>query len=264
MILANLFKLFHHLGMKILIILVFLVSCAQKVVNPPRNLVLIQGVHLGADAWEGVKNLLDPKLFKIMDLGRIGRDTVGAASLKDIADQSCKLIPANSILVAHSYGGAIGNQMVGICSEKISKIIYVTAIVPLAEEGPFDLMNKTDQMNYGKIVTIGKFKIIPKEAQTYFKLSDPSITPSAELPGLHSEWVSLGSEMLNYDQAVFQAIPKVYLYTERDPVLSLTTQFQFTSRAGIKDSDGMQTGHYPMISNPERLSALITKWAKQN
>lgn len=241
-----------------------LAGCAQapKKEIIKQNLVLIQGVHLDGSSWNDLKGKLDAESFSIMDLGRIGRDTETAASLKMIAEQSCAAVPEKSSLVAHSFGGAIANSMTGICPEKISKIIYVSALVPLNGEKPFDLMNKTDKTNYGKVVTFGKFKIVPKEAITFFKGTDAQVNTEGTLPQLYPEWSSLGSEAVIYDEAKFSAIPKVYLYTEKDTVISLTTQFQYTSRTGIKNSDGIPTGHFPMISNPERLAQLITKWSK--
>jgi pimeloyl-ACP methyl ester carboxylesterase len=241
-----------------------LASCAQapKKEIVKQNLVLIQGVHLDGNAWNELKTKLDPETFSVMDLGRIGRDTETAASLKMIAEQSCAAIPEKSTVVAHSFGGAIANSMTGICPDKITKIIYVSALVPLNGEKPFDLMNKTDKTNYAKVVTYEKFKIVPKEASAFFRGTDPQVKTEGPLAELYSEWISLGGEAVIYDEAKFSAIPKVYLYTERDTVISLTTQFQYTSRTGIKHSDGIATGHFPMISNPEKLATLITKWTK--
>ncbi len=246
--------------MKNLILLLLVVSCAQTRKVAPKNLVLIQGIYLDGTAWKAVKKRLDNKAYNMLDLGRTGRDTQKPASLTQIATESCQAIPSTSILVAHSFGGAISNQMAGICPEKISKIIYVSALVPLKGEKPFDLMTRTDKTNISKVVTLGKFKSIPK-GSTYYAFSDSVINSTTELPPLYPEWMSLGHEDIQYDEAKFKAIPKAYIYTEKDPILSLTTQFQYTSRSGIQNSDGIPTGHYPMLSNPERLTVLINKWS---
>jgi hypothetical protein len=130
----------------------------------------------------------------------------------------------------------------------------------LKGEKPFDLMNETDKANVSKVVTSGIFKSIPK-GNTFYAQTDSWINPSTMLPPLYPEWLSLGAEDINYDEKKFNAIPKAYIYTEKDNFISLTTQFQYTSRSGIQNSDGIPTGHYPMLSNPERLTALISKWA---
>lgn len=249
--------------MKTLLLALLLVGCAQtKKQLPLQNLVLIQGVHVDGTVWNEVTKRLNANSFNVINLERIGRDSEKAASLKDIATQSCQKIPMKSTVVAHSYGGAIVNSMTGICPDKIQKIIYISAVVPLSGEKPFDLMNKTDKMNYSKVVTFGKYKIIPKEAKTFFQTADATINSKTELPMLHSEWMSLSTEDVVYDEAKFNAIPKAYIYTEKDMIISLTTQFQYTSRTGIRHYDGIPTGHYPMLSNPERLSVLIKKWAQ--
>lgn len=247
--------------MKNLLILLLVMSCAQTKKTAPKNLVFIQGIYLDATAWRPVKEKMDATAFNMMDLGRQGRDTQKPASLTQIAKMSCKTIPQNSILVAHSFGGAISNQMAGICPEKISKIIYVSALIPLKGEKPFDLMTKTDLANHSKAVTFGKFKIIPKAGNVFFPMTDATIHSSTQLPPLYSEWLSLDSEAISYDEFKFGAIPKAYILTEKDSIISLTTQFQYTSRTGIKNTDGIPTGHFPMLSNPERLSVLITKCA---
>lgn len=244
--------------MKNILFLFLLVACANTPSQKPRqNLVLIQGVHVDGTVWHDLKTILSKENLNIMDLGRVGRDSEEAASLRNIATLSCKEIPQKSTLVVHSYGGAIANQISGTCPDKIKRVIYVTAVVPLKGEKPFDLMNKTDQRNYSKVVTFGRFKIIPKDALTYFKETDPKMNLERQLPALHSEWISLISESINYDEEKFKALPKTYIYTKNDPVLSLTTQFQYTSRTNISDVKGIEAGHFPMLSNPEALAQEI-------
>ncbi len=248
--------------MKNLFLFLLLVGCAQtqKPVKK-HNLVLIQGVHLDGQSWNEVKNRLNPEEFTVTITDRAGRDDNNPASVRNIAERSCALFQEPSTIVAHSYGGAIANAMVGTCPMKIRGIIYISALVPLHGEKPFDLMNKTDNAAYSKIVTFGKYKIIPK-ANVFFTGADPMIPATATLPNLYAEWLSLGGEAITHDPKVYSSIPRAYIYTEKDPVVSLTTQFQYTSRSGIKNYDGIQTGHFPMISNPEKLTQLIVKWAK--
>lgn len=248
---------------KLLLLLLILVGCAQQTPKEVKkqNIVLIQGVHLDGSSWNEVKTRLEANNFAVTLVDRAGRDDKTPASLRNIAVRSCALVKEPSIIVAHSFGGAIVNSMVGTCPMKITSIIYVSALVPLHGEKPFDLMNKTDNANYQKIVTFGKMKIIPKGAE-FYKGADPQIPSTAVLPPLYAEWTSLGAEEVTFDPKVYSPIPKAYISTEKDPVVSLTTQFQYSSRAGIKNYDGIETGHFPMLSNPEKLTQFIMKWAK--
>jgi pimeloyl-ACP methyl ester carboxylesterase len=74
--------------------------------------------------------------------------------------------------------------------------------------------------------------------------------------------MSLTEEPIEYNVTHFNAIPKVYLYTAKDPVITLSTQTRYTERTKITDTDSLATGHFPMLSDPTTLAALLQKWAK--
>ena len=59
------------------------------------------------------------------------------------------------------------------------------------------------------------------------------------------------------------AIPKAYVYTQRDKVVGIETQKKYYRRAGITQTRGIKTGHFPMISNPEMLAKIVLKWAEK-
>jgi hypothetical protein len=68
-------------------------------------------------------------------------------------------------------------------------------------------------------------------------------------------------EVVNYDAEQFASLPKAYIVTERDPVVGAATQEVFVKDAGIKEVQGIPTGHFPMISKPELLSHMILKFS---
>jgi pimeloyl-ACP methyl ester carboxylesterase len=243
-----------------------LVGCSHAPVAPPvqitPTLVFIQGVHLDGQVWDATKSEIDSSAFHVMDLDRLGRDEKFPASLKEIASLSCHAIPAGSILVGHSYGGAIANEMFGICPDKITKIIYLSAVIPLVGEKPFDKLSEANQKAYAKAVTFKDPKIIPRAPKKFFKATDKQVDLKKPLPRLYPEWMSLTTETVDYDVSRFRALPKVYLYTTKDPVISLETQKRYTERTNIQNTDSIATGHFAMISNPTALGELIQKWAK--
>lgn len=242
--------------MKKILLLSLLVGCSITPPKPEQTFVLIPGLHQGEDLWTEVIPYLESAHFKVVNLGRLGRDTEDAPSLGSVAGLSCQNIPLKSVVVAHSYGGAVAHQMVGICPEKIERLIYVTGFAPQNKEKPLDVLNKTDQRNYSKIVTFGRFKIVPKDANSFYKGAAPELS-SEKFKPLHSEWISLISEAIKYDEATFDKIPKSYISTQGDPLLSMTTQFKYMSRIGIKDVQGLKSDHYPMLSHPQELSRII-------
>ena len=223
-----------------------------------KHLVFIQGVHLDEKSWDAVKQNFNTDQYECSDLKRLGRDGQEPASLKEIARQAAEKIPTNAILVAHSYGGAIANALVGICPEKIQKIIYLAAVVPLRGEKPFDKLAPADQKAYGSAVDFQPPKIIPKDAKTFFKQTDPVVDLNSPLPHLYPEWISLTTEAIEYSDKDFNRIPKAYIHTLKDPVFSDTTQELFARRASIREiTKGLPTGHFPMFSDPVTLAELI-------
>lgn len=250
--------------MKKFILLVLFFGCAHKPQTVKKSLVFIQGYHLDGASWDEVIKLITKEDFESLSLDRIGRDQSSPASLNEIARVSCKQSPKHSILVAHSFGGAIATAMYGLCPEKISKIIYISAVVPKNGEKPFDrLRNRQDQAKYAKAVTFDKIKIYPREPKKFYAALDPEVNIDTveNLPKLHTEWMSLTFEVVNYDAEQFASLPKSYIVTEKDPVMGADTQEMFVKDAVIKEVQGIPTGHFPMIAKPELLSRMILKFA---
>lgn len=254
--------------MKNIFILLLFVGCAltkeELSVRPEKTLVFIQDYHLDGKSWDDVKNRIPADQFGMMNLDRMGRDRKKPASLKDIAKMSCSTIPLKSILVAHSYGGAIATDMMGICPFKILKIIYISAVVPKDGEKPFDrVKNQEAQKLYAKAVTMDGKKITPRGPKTFYKIMDPNIDLNKNLPTLYPEYLSLNFEKVSYNPVLFKSLPKVYIYTENDPVVPMDVQKMFVRGAYIDQTEGIASGHYPMISQPEKLAGLILLWAKK-
>ena len=252
--------------MKNLILFFLIVGCAHspKPETSPKRIVLIQGVHLDELSWGPVKSRLETHGYEIQTLNRLGRDRAPSASLRDIARQSCEAVPKRSTVVAHSFGGAIVNAMVGICPEKIARIIYVSALVPISGEKPFLQMSNHDQMEYGKAVDFKMGQIKPKNPYQFFKVTDPTYRyHKRTAPPLYGESMNLSMEAVEYDEKVLKEIPRSYIYTLKDNVISLKTQEFYTSRSQITQTAGVQTGHFPMISNPEALTMEILNFAKK-
>jgi pimeloyl-ACP methyl ester carboxylesterase len=246
--------------MKKIVALLLLASCSRtplKIIK--KNLVLIQGYHLDETSWNEVKKYIPVNQFNIITLGRLGRESSQPASLANIANVSCGRIHNNSILIAHSFGGAIANAMFGSCPQKISKIIYISAVVPKNDEKPFARMSeKADQENYAKIVTFNKTSITPKAPEIFYPGMDSEIDmKQGHLPKLYSEPMSLMEEAVHYELASFNKLRKSYIMTEKDQVVSLKTQEMFIRDARIKESGGIPTGHFPMITKPEDLTEMI-------
>ena len=247
--------------MKNLFILLVFIACARTPTpRPEKTLVFIQGFHLDEKSWDQVVDRIPKDKFNVQTFGRLARET---GSLKQIATETCDDLPTHSILVAHSFGGAIANAMFGVCPDKILKIIYISALIPNNNERPFDrVKSKEDQANYSKAVSFADKKMIPKQSNIFYQAMDSEVDMGMkDLPHVYEETMDLGSEKLSFEASEFEKLPKSFIITGKDPVVGLKTQQLFISSAKITEVDTIPTGHFPMISKPQLLSEIILKWA---
>lgn len=230
-------------------------------VSPERTLVLIQGYHLDENSWNDLILNIPEDRYDVQTLGRIARDENKPASIKTIAIKSCQEIYANSIIVAHSFGGAIAGQMYGYCPQKILKVIYISAIIPNVDELPFARMkNEKEQAAYAEAVSFDGQFITPKDPKVFFKYMDSEVdTNSTTLPRLFAESMNLTKEEVFYNPERFNRLPKAYIITTKDLIVTPETQKMFISDAGITAIEKISTGHFPMISDPKKLADIILK-----
>lgn len=236
-------------------ILIF-VSCThiakEKIVIPN---VFIHGSHFDKDIWNPViESLVAYQNIAITLKGRGGRAAVG---LTEMAKDVCNQVPTQSRIIAHSFGGAVANQMVGICPQKIERIIYIAALVPIKGEQSFDVVSKADQDAYGKAVIFKKDTIEPRKKLTFLEAMDSEIhTKNIPLFKIYAESYKPGEDRIAYDLKMFASIPKYYIYTSRDEIVGSSTQESYTKRTTMIKTTTVPTGHLPMLSDP---SKLVTK-----
>jgi pimeloyl-ACP methyl ester carboxylesterase len=238
-------------------LLVIFSACSHAPGSKPKATnVFIHGSHMDGEVWTPVIELLTNMDNMVVTLkGRAENEHI---SLTEMASDVCSKISIRSNLIVHSFGGAVANQMVGICPKKIERIIYVTAIVPLKGEQAFDLMSAKDQAAYGKAVVFTKNRIRPKESKIFWATFDPEIsTKNIPMLTLYTESFKTGEDQITYDTTTFDKIPKCYIYTTKDPLISLATQEKYAKRITLNKTEKLEVGHYPMLSDYYGSAAAI-------
>ncbi|MNK07462.1 Pyrethroid hydrolase [compost metagenome] len=248
--------------MKYIVALValFLASCTHKPEESVRkSVVFIHGSHFDSGAWSQVLPELQD-LYDTHTITLMGRDEVEHASLTEMAKDACEQVQTPSVMVGHSFGGAVINQMMGICPEKVQGIVYVTALVPLKGEKPFDAMGKADQAAYEKAVTFKKDRIVPKATATFLKAMDADVIVKP-LPDvrLYSESYIGGADPIIYEDAAFAQVPKYYIYATHDQIVQMTSQKKYTDRTKMRKTESVESGHLPMLSKPKELAGALKK-----
>lgn len=243
-------------------VLLFSVSCATSNSVKPgqKTIVLVHGAHLDGASWNSVKQILETNHKAVIAPTMPGRDNNKDVDLNTYAQAVCDQAPENSIIVGHSQGGAIANQMVGLCADKISKIIYVAAVVPLNGERPFDLMEKRDEKAYSKTVVFKKDRVEPRNKRAFLRaMAQDFDYKTTKSPAIHSEPTKVSGTVLKFSSEDFDAIPKAYVFAETDQIITPLTQKKYTDRTEFQETYTLVSGHLPMVTKPAALADVILK-----
>ena len=245
--------------------ILFLASCASQNYakqHKKTNLILITGSHLDETSWSEVSKNLDEAHFAVFALPRLGRDADQPLHLKQIAEMACQKLEGPTVVVAHSFGGATANEMTGVCPDKISKIIYIAALVPLNGEHPTDQLKGSDQKLYMSIVEVGKDRISPKSNFKFLNGMDSEVSKNeAALPAVFPESMLNLGDVIEFKNDTFNAIPKYYVFTSKDQVIAPEYQKKLSQRITLAGSETIQSGHLPLLSKPKEVADIIKAFA---
>jgi predicted alpha/beta hydrolase family esterase len=185
------------------------------------------------------------------------------ANLSAAVAKVCKVVKLQHepvLLVGHSQAGAIITQATNSCADNIAGLVYVAAVVPLSGEKAFDLLS-VDDNNYFNLVTTmdaDKGQVVPNLNSPIKKIfiGDGVTDAVATLAVLNmvAEPIALGDETLNYDQSKFAQIPKFYVKTANDLIISPETQNKYLQRVKFNLFDTFYTGHSPFVTAPKDLA----------
>lgn len=240
----------------------FLMSCAH-ITAQKTSLLFISGSHMDQTSWTLVTNELKNDNFSILPLNRWGRDADKPAHLKLIAENACAQIGNRSIVVAHSFGGATANEMLGTCPDKIAKIIYVAGLIPMAEETPTAPLVGADQKLYMSAVTLSKDRITPKSPIEFANAMDLEFAKNQKsLPAVFPESMLTLGDQLEFSLSAFESVKKYYVFTSADRIITPSFQKKMAERAKITNSESIDSGHLPMLSAPKQLAQIIRKFAQ--
>ena len=186
-------------------------------------------------------------------------------TLKVYAESVCRFMKGPSIVVGHSQGGAVLNQMLGLCPDKVKGIIYIAAAIPFPGEKPFDLLGSADDEYYLKAVVAneerGLFMIEDMAAFIEGFAHDASTGLKQRVGYIAiNEPIAPSNSVLTFDLAKLQSIPKLAIKTAHDRIITPETQQKYLIRLKNVEIVEVASGHLPMITRPKELAAIISKF----
>lgn len=229
--------------------------------QPSIGILFISGAGLGTWIWKDVADQL-PNSSVVIDFESL-KKTSKNARLSAYADEALTQAQALNteqiIVVAHSAGGVIGEEVASRLGEKLAGFVAISAALP--EKGaPFLSVLPFPQ----NIIT-----------RVILKLAGTKPPESAIKAGLCNDLDNaLASRIVSsfspesihlYTDPVSAGAPTVqstYVFTSTDAEFPLSLQQKMAQRLDSPTIIQLDTGHLPMLTNPKAISAAVTALIK--
>lgn len=224
--------------------------------------VLVHGAWHGSWCWEKVVPLLESAGHKVIaeDLPGHGNDKtpLKGTSLKLYTQSVVSLINQQQepvILVGHSLGGMIITSVAEQIPDKISKLVYLTAYVPLNISLIRLAARDRDSQIRSAVQLKGWTVMIKRDAARalfYHDCPDEDVQRAKERLG--PEPIPPVFRKIQVSDDRFGSVVKIYIKATEDQAISLQMQEYMCGSISFQKIIEMKTGHSPFYSAPEELS----------
>lgn len=245
------------------------VSAKASVENP--TIILVHGALLDSTIWSSVQSYLQNRNYNVVTIDVPGRSGDGmdakVVSLDIAAKKLCNIAAMQHgpvIIAGHSQAGAIITQATAECGKIIKALVYIAAVVPLSDESTFMLLSDSDGRNFDQCVIADKiaglYRINSNGPLKEMFMDDASPAEvKRAIATMTAEPMRLGDDVLQYNEADFKAIPKFYIKTTEDRIISPQTQDNYIRRVNLKKVYQISSGHSPFLTKPHQLGAYLSE-----
>lgn len=251
-------------------------SCSKDDVETQKsyNYVIVHGAWQAPYAWQAVKKNLEKngdKVF-VVELPGHGDDqtspgTISLDLYKAKVIDALSKIDGKVILVGHSLGGMIISSVAEAVPEKIEKLIYVAAYLPVSGQTLDELahMDPDSQLGgEGVLIFDNENHTVDVKQDQIVNLFIPDGTPEVQslvLQNYREEPLIPFINPVTLTAENFGSVKKVYIKTLQDHVISPYLQDKMITTGEVKSVYQINTGHSPFLSQPDELTSLLTKIA---
>jgi len=239
------------------------------------DFLLIHGAMHGAWCWERVVPLLESHghTVTVPDLPGLGADTTPASEVSltswgRFTADILQNLPGKCILAGHSMGGMVISQAAEYAPERISALVYVTALLPTNGLAAFDLTRGDDILG-----DASRIQLQPTPDGQYIVPVDPDNARAFFYGETAKDWADRAMSLIvPQPLAVMQApaalsaerfgsVPRAYIECLRDRILSINLQRSMQAAAPCETVLEIDTDHSPFYSAPEELAAHLLEIA---
>ena len=239
-----------------------------------KNILLIHGAWGGAWEFQEFIETLATQGHHAhaIDLPGHGKseESIGEVTMHAYVNrviEAAQAIEGQIVLVGHSLAGAIISQVAERIPEKIERLVYVAAALPRNGETVLDLMQSDEA---GELLP----KIVFSDDQSFATLEledvrnvllhdvkEPERVASLAPQFLVKQATEPFMSPATLTDGAFGSIPKSYIRGTLDKVLSPALQDRMISGWEIEQIFTLESGHFPMMSFPDRFNEVISEAA---
>lgn len=247
-------------------------AAAQKTAAKKSTIVIIPGAWSSAQDWGAVVPKLEAEGHKVIVVNLEGhgpdKTPITSISLNGYVETVKKAIGKenNIILVGHSFGGVVMNQVAEEIPAQIKKLIYVAAYVPKNGESLLSLATTDADSHLGKYLQIKETEgiaVVPKEGivDSFFE-DAPKQVQDYVVDHFPAEPLAPLATPVKLTDDRYGKLKKVYVFTENDHTNSPKLQHKMVADNNIKTTYSLTSSHTPFVSVPEKLAEIINKESK--
>lgn len=231
-------------------------------------IILIHGAYHGGWCWDAVADQLRDAGHEVCapDLPGHGRHPGWLAdqTMENYVNCIAEQVDAADgpvTLVGHSMGGAIATATAVARPEKVERIIYLTAYIPIDGESVSDVV-KTDPASHVQVerVDVEGMNVVSLKSGTLADAFYNDATP--KMLAFAEDRVQLQSPVpfrhtFELSNATLDDVPKSAIICNMDRAISPDHQRMMADRMNCDPIVEIASGHSPFITQPDKLAEVI-------
>lgn len=241
--------------------------------NMVNTFVLVHGAWQGPYVWAAVKTQLENKGQKVIvvELPGHGDDNTAPETLtinayRDKVIAALNKIPGKIVLVGHSMGGVVISAVAEEIPDRIKKLVYVGAFLPVNNQSLIDLASQDKQSLLGPSLIPSAdqltLDIVRKNIVSIFCQDAPVEIQKLVISKFRVEPAIPFTNKAVLTAANFGKTDKYYITTLQDHAIGPDLQKQMLEAAHITKVYPINSGHSPFLSKPTELVNIFLSIVK--
>ena len=224
------------------------------------GMIFLHGAGLNSSIWEGLKQNMDHPVLTVDFPNRtLKGNPNGKLKFDDYVDRTATEIKNwkkdNFIIVAHSIAACVGLKLVGQFKNELKGFVAIGSVIPKNGHSFVSSLPLPQKLLLPILLSLFGTKP-PKNSIESELCNDLSPgTTSNMVNGFTPEAKALYTTRITFDLPDFE---RLYIKLTNDRSIPLDLQDKMAKNLNATQIETMDSGHLPMLGNPEGLGTILT------